>query len=94
MDDEGAPAFAPLDDLNGAVFARPSNDLAQESFAPQEMIRFTCQMCGKPLKAPPGIVGRPGKCPTCGTPCIVPRANFRFAEMPLALTDFELPAAW
>ncbi|MGE3243076.1 MAG: biopolymer transporter ExbD [Pirellulales bacterium] len=36
------------------------------------IIRFNCPTCGKSLKAPEKLAGRPSKCTRCGTRLIVP----------------------
>ena len=36
------------------------------------MLKFTCPRCGKRLNAPSGVAGRPGRCPYCREPLVIP----------------------
>jgi len=56
------------------------------------MIKFLCPN-GHPLSAPENLAGKPGKCPKCGTPFVVPKPNDAApAAAPTAVEAASSPA--
>lgn len=56
-----------------------------------ELIRFSCQLCGKRLKAEQGSAGRTGKCSRCGSTALVPSAQAS-VEAAIAASPSRPPA--
>ncbi len=56
-------------------------------------ITFTCQ-CGNVLRTADANAGKPGKCPACSTPFVVPYTDGRAMEAPKAdVSDYPLRRA-
>src|SRR5438094_201920 len=60
---------------------------------PEEIIRYPCPRCRKPLESPAAAAGQKANCPDCGQRLQVPQASRPPANVPVRVVAAPPPAA-